>query len=294
MASPGVLKAQRMSKKPKGWFNEIVIRPTLPVDGYESYEKMCGIVADIYYSAKEQKLLHQLRTNPAESIYITLYTLFKVGIAKCPAYWVNKDLLEALMQSVLTVEIDSLNWTMKTGMFMLPKGVIISPENKSVEAIFWHYDSEANTIYWATTDESSSFCRRLKLDGEKFSYTDSEDIDPKVVKGFNEYLHSIFLRLILIMECRPELVDKESEVVRVNKGFGKAQAQDFYQPLWLGFGYRLKREGTQSSEGSSGTHGTKSVHWRRGFLRNQPYGEGRQQRKLVWIEPVLVMGGKEL
>ncbi|MDZ8139061.1 MAG: hypothetical protein RM049_27905 [Nostoc sp. DedQUE04] len=282
-----------MSKKPKGWFNEIVIRPVVHVDGYESYEKMCGIVADIYYSAEEQKLLHQLRTNPTESIYITLYTLFKVGIAKCPAYWVNKDLLEALMQSVLTVEIDNLNWTMKTGMFMLPKGVILSPENKSVEAIFWHYDSEANTIYWAATDESSSFCRRFKLDGEKFSYTDTEDIDPKVVKGFNEYLHSIFLRLILIMECRPELVDTTSELVRVNKGFGKAQAQDFYQPLWLGLGYRLKREGTQSSEGSSATHGSKSVHWRRGFLRNQPYGEGRQQRKLVWIEPVLVMGGKE-
>ncbi|MHC5861794.1 hypothetical protein [Nostoc sp.] len=282
-----------MSKKPKGWYKEIVIRPTLPVDGYESYEKMCGIVADIYYSAEEQKLLHQLRTNPAESIYITLYTLFKVGQAKCPTYWVNKDLLEALLQSVLTVEVDSLNWAMKTGMFMLPKGVILSPENKSVEAIFWHYDSEANTLYWAATDESSSFCRRFKLDGEKFSYTDTEDIDPKVVKGFNEYLHSIFLRLILIMECRPELVDTTSELVRVNKGFGKAQAQDFYQPLWLGLGYKFKREGTQSSEGSSDTHGTKSVHWRRGLLSNQPYGEGRQQRKLVWIEPVLVMGGKE-
>ncbi|MFN6567239.1 hypothetical protein [Dendronalium sp. ChiSLP03b] len=120
-----------------------------------------------------------------------------------------------------------------------------------------------------------------------------QDFNPQVVKDFNQYLQAIFLRLILIMECRPELVDTTSELVRVNKGFGKAQAQDFYQPLWLGLGYRLKREGTQSSEGSSGIHGTKSVHWRRGFLRNQPYGEGRQQRKLVWIEPVLVMGGKE-
>ncbi|RCJ20230.1 hypothetical protein A6S26_05775 [Nostoc sp. ATCC 43529] len=282
-----------MTKKPKGWYKEIVIRPVVHVDGYESYEKMCSFVADIYYSTEEQKLLRQLRTNPGESIYITLYTFFKVGQAKCPAYWVNKDLLEALLQSVLTVEIESLNWAMKTGMFMLPKGVILSPENRSVDAIFWNYDSEADILYWAATDGSSSFCRRFKLNGQKVTYTDSQDIDPKVVKGFNEYLQSIFLRLILIMECRPELVDTTSEVIRVNKGFGKAQVQDFYQPLWLGLGYRLKREGTQSSEGSSGTHGTKSVHWRRGFLRNQPYGEGRQQRKLVWIEPVLVMGGKE-
>lgn len=282
-----------MSKKPRGWFNEIVIRPVIHVDGYESYEKMCGYVADFYYSSEEQKLLRQLRTNPAESMNITLYTLFKVGQAKCPAYWVNKDLLEALLQSVLTVEVDSLNWAMKTGMFMLPKGVILSPENKSIDAIFWYFDSEAGILYWTATDGSNFFCRRFKLDAQKLTYTDSQDIDPKVVKGFNEYLHSILLRLILIMECRPELVDTTSELVRVNRGFGKAQAQDFYQPLWLGLGYRLKREGTQSIEGSGGTHGTKSVHWRRGFLRNQPYGEGRQQRKLVWIEPVLVMGGKE-
>lgn len=281
------------SKKPKGWYKEIVIRPVVHVDGYESYEKMCGIVADIYYSAEEQKLQRGLITNPAESMYITVYTLFKVGQAKCPAYWVNKDLLEALLQSVLTVEIDSLNWAMKTGMFMLPKGVILSPENKSVNAIFWHYDSEADILYWTATDGSSFFCRRFKLNAQKLTYTDSEDIDPKVVAGFNEYLHSIFLRLILIMECRPELVDTTSEIVRINKGFGKAQAQDFYQPLWLGQRYILKREESQSHEGSSGSHGTKSIHWRRGFLRNQPYGEGRQQRKLVWIEPVLVMGGKE-
>ncbi|RCJ32101.1 hypothetical protein A6769_29210 [Nostoc punctiforme NIES-2108] len=282
-----------MSKKPKGWFNEIVIRPVVHVDGYESYEKMCGIVAEFYYSSEEQRLVRQLRTNPAESMNITLYTLFKVGQAKCPAYWVNKDLLEALLQSVLTVEVNSLNWAMKTGMFMLPKGVILSPENKSIDAIFWYFDSEAGILYWTATDGSNFFCRRFKLDAQKLTYTDSQDIDPKVVKGFNEYLHSILLRLILIMECRPELVDTTSEKIKINKGFGKEQAQDYYQPLWLGLGYKFKREGKQSSEGSSGTHGTKSVHWRRGFLRNQPYGEGRQQRKLVWIEPVLVMGGKE-
>ncbi|BAB77472.1 hypothetical protein ACN23B_30630 (plasmid) [Anabaena sp. FACHB-709] len=282
-----------MSKKPKGWYKDIVIRPVVHVDGYESYEKICSFVADIYYSVEEQKLLYQIRINPTESRYITLYTLLKVGQAKCPAYWVNKDLLEALLQSVLTVEIDSINWAMRTGIFMLPKGVIFSPENNSVDAIFWNYDSEADILYWTATDGSSAFCRRFKLDAQKLYYTDSQDIDPKVVKGFNEYLHSIILRLILIMECRPEFIDTTSEKVMVNKGFGKAQAQDFYQPLWLGRGYKLKREGTQITEVNSRTHDTKSVNWRRGLLSNQPDAESPQQRKLVWIEPVLVMGGKE-
>jgi hypothetical protein len=284
-----------MTKKPKGWFNEIVIRPVVHVDGYESYEKICSTVADAYFLSNEQLLQKQLRINPKESMYITLYTLFQVGQAKCPAYWVNNDLLSALMQSNLDIEVENLQWAMKTGLFMLPTGVVISPEKRSINAIFWHFDINSNLLYWTAMDGVSFFCRRFKIGDDviKATYIDAKDFNPQAVTEFNEYLQAIFLRLILIMECRSELVDTTSELVRVNKGFGKAQAQDFYQPLWLGFGYRLKREGTQSSEGSSGSHGTKSVHWRRGFLRNQPYGEGRQQKKLVWIEPVLVMGGKE-
>jgi hypothetical protein len=286
-----------MPKKPKGWYKEIVLRPVVHVEGYESYEKICAHAADGYYCADEQTLLRGLVTKPKESMYISLYTLFKVGQAKCPAYWVGKDLLEALMQSVLTVEVDSLNWAMKTGLFMLPKDVILSPEQHSVDAIYWHYDTESDVLYWTATDGSSFFCRKIKVKTELIKLTyidvDAQDLDPNVVAGFNEYLQAIFLRLLLIMECRPELVETESQrqKVTVNKGFGKNQAQEFYQPLWVGQGYRLKRE-TQTSVGSDVKHGTKSLHWRRGFLRNQPYGEGRQQRKIVWIEPVLVMGGE--
>ncbi len=285
-----------MAKKPKGWYKEIVIRPVIHVEGYESYEKICSYIADMYFAAEEEFLLKRLFANPKDSRYISMYVLFKVGQAKCPAYWVGKDILEALQQSILNVEIDSLNWAMKTGILMLPKNVILSPEKRSVDAIFWHYDAEKDFLYWAATDGDSMFCRRFRL-GEnlrKFTYTDAEDIDPSAVTGFNEYLQATFLRLLLIMECRPELVDAESErqKVTVNQGFGKAQAQDFYQPLWIGQNYRLKREENEDSTGSDARTGTKNVHWRRGFIRNQPYGEGRQQRKLIWIEPILVMGGK--
>ena len=282
-----------MTKKPKGWYKEIVLRPVVHVDGYASYEKVCGYVAEAYYSSEEEKLQRNLITKPEESMYITLYTLFKVGQAKCPAYWVAKDLLSALIQSNLDVDIDNLQWAMKTGFFMLPRGTILSPEKRSINAIFWHYDTEKDILFWACTDNVSFFCRKFKLNAQKLTYTDSEDVDPKVVSGFNEYLQSIFLRLILIMQCRPELLDiqENQQKVTVKKGFGKAQIQDLYQPLWIGQGYRLKREGHESSGVLNKQGGTKRPHWRRGFIRNQPYGEGRQKRKMVWIEPVLVMGG---
>ena len=284
-----------MNKKPKGWYKELVLRPVMHIEGYESYEKICGHVAEFYFAVDEQYLKGQLRTNVTESRNITLYTLFKVGEAKCPAYWVNKDLLEALMQSNLDVEAESLNWAMKTGIFMLPKGAVMSPENHNIDAIYWYYDTANKLLYWTATDGVSFFCRRVKVDGNLANkYADVDDLDPAVVTQFNDYLQAIFLRLILIMECRTDLVDVEtqSQKVTVNKGFSKDKAVDFYQPLMLGRTYHAKKEDGQSSS-SSGTHGSsKSVHWRRGFFRNQPYGEGRQQRKIVWIEPVLVMGGE--
>ena len=284
-----------MTKKPKGRYKQIVLRPVVHVDGYASYEKICNYVAKNYFSVDEKRLKTGLRDNPRESKFVTYYTLLKVGQAKCPSYWVAHDLLEALLQSSLNVEPENLNWAMKTGIFMLPKGVILSPENKSIDAIYWHYDAEENILFWACNDSVSMFCRKLPLTNYEVFYTDSEEINPKLIKGFNEYLQSIFLRLILIMQCRPELIDtqEKQQKITVNKGFGKAQAQDLYQPLWIGQGYRLKQEGTVNGDGTDNKQGgTKRPHWRKGFIRNQPYGEGRQKRKLVWIEPVLVMGGE--
>lgn len=278
-----------MNKKPLGWYKVITNRPVIHVDGYLSYEKVCSHVADVYFSTRENELCQKLATNSKDSIYISLYTLYKLGEAKCPAYWVGKDLLTALMQSDLTIEADSLHWAMKTGMFMLPKAIVLSPEKRSIHAIFWHYDPSSDYLYWTASDGSSLFCRRFKVSDNlrKLTYADVEDYNPQVVAEFNEYLQSIFLRLILIMECRPELIDTESQVIRVNLGFAKDKAKDLYEPLWIGRNYRVQREEAQD-KGS--THASPRVHWRRGYLRNQPYGEGRQQRRLVWIEPVLVMG----
>jgi hypothetical protein len=53
----------KINKKPKGWYQQIVIRPTLSVDGYENYEKICGYVADIYFSVDEPRLKEVIRKN---------------------------------------------------------------------------------------------------------------------------------------------------------------------------------------------------------------------------------------
>ena len=53
---------------------------------------------------------------------------------------------------------------------------------------------------------------------------------------------------------------------------------------------RLHRQGKQSTAAAAGPAKT---HWRRGHWRNQPHGEGRSLRKLIWIMPVLVNADAE-
>lgn len=42
------------------------------------------------------------------------------------------------------------------------------------------------------------------------------------------------------------------------------------------------------SAAESGTGNSVAPHWRRGFWRNQPYGQGLKEHKLIWIKPTIV------
>ncbi|GAL91647.1 MULTISPECIES: hypothetical protein [Microcystis] len=58
-------------------------------------------------------------------------------------------------------------------------------------------------------------------------------------------------------------------------------------PHIIGRDYRIRSE----SDPDVRTDRQYRTHWRRGFYRWQPYGpRERPDRKLIWIEPVLVNG----
>ncbi|GAL91555.1 MULTISPECIES: hypothetical protein [Microcystis] len=58
-------------------------------------------------------------------------------------------------------------------------------------------------------------------------------------------------------------------------------------PHIIGRDYRIRSQ----SDPDVPTDRQYRTHWRRGFYRWQPYGSReRPDRKLIWIEPVLVNG----
>jgi hypothetical protein len=70
------------------------------------------------------------------------------------------------------------------------------------------------------------------------------------------------------------------------KGFGSKTDSLPWEPTWLG----LKGDRGECVTGTEATRTGRSprVHFRRGHLRRQRYGEGRALSKLVWIKPILV------
>jgi hypothetical protein len=91
------------------------------------------------------------------------------------------------------------------------------------------------------------------------------------------------LKFALIVESRPTLLGRVEMIRKPGKG-----KSALWSPNIVGKGYGMERK-AKSETGVEGT-GRSGVrtHWRRGHLRNQAFGTGWIERKVIWIEPVLV------
>ncbi|NEO02214.1 MAG: hypothetical protein F6K50_44695, partial [Moorea sp. SIO3I7] len=107
--------------------------------------------------------------------------------------------------------------------------------------------------------------------------------DEKKTKSFHQKdqensrkVRNLVMQILIAQRFYPELFVQPKYTP--GQGFiGKPKEQS---PIIIGAGYKLQKKSDAS--------GSKTAHFRRGHYRNQPYGEGRSQRKLIWIEPVWV------
>lgn len=75
----------------------------------------------------------------------------------------------------------------------------------------------------------------------------------------------------------PERLNKQRERV------GKPPVRSYH---YVHVGRVMDRDGNSHDYNASGRH--MPIHMRAGHVRNQAFGEGRSERKLIWIPPVLV------
>jgi len=88
-------------------------------------------------------------------------------------------------------------------------------------------------------------------------------------------------KISLALAARPSLVT-EGVCLRRAKTSRKKSKGELWSPNILGKSYKTSSD----SDGKSGA--SKSLHWRRGHIRHQPFGIGRQDRKIIWVEPTII------
>lgn len=159
--------------------------------------------------------------------------------------------------------------------------VIVMPKAK---VSFWWYACVERRL------ESfvSAYWREDRVDEiiQSYTYTDYTGADALKVKADKErcdLLSSLMLKLLVVLNTRPNLVEPATRLRAASSHKGKTRTE-LWSPNTIGRHYQVLRDRTVST----GTHASPRLHWRRGHLRSQPHGHGRLLRKLIWLEPTLI------
>lgn len=239
----------------------------------------------------------------------SLTVVQKLGEFQVPTYWVGQDLLVALCRTELpNIHGSELNWPMPAMLFMLPKNVLLNPNQASVDYLGVALGPEQTLICWTQVDEESGACNYaitevvhkknlseiksgLIQDDIEFVAPHANDLEAEI--SFNANLMALAINLMLVMSAYPHLIELGQAINP--RGFGSsasAQADAPWTPNWIGKQYRLRREDTsrkpESNQLNSEDRGTKRPHWRIGHHRVQRYGHGLEQFRWIWIEPTYV------
>jgi hypothetical protein len=106
-------------------------------------------------------------------------------------------------------------------------------------------------------------------------------------KEFNKWLMLLGIKLILLMNSRPELVSNGTLLRSIKPKRPGEPKVEYWSPNVIGRHYRSAEE-PDKGNGTGESGGRKRMHWRRGHFTQQPYGPNHSLRKTLWREPVLV------
>lgn len=290
--------------------------------GYEDYSAVAEKVGIQSYNFRLRPDMLDENIDFAGTMAAVLST--HLSRLKCPVYWIAAELLEAISKTDLPPHVVEMQRPVKEGIFMIPKGALITPDGEHVDhicfqhclvgdpvislasgsLIFYLGPTQYNKLNTFTTVASgiayaSTTGLKQQSDGGLLwgEWNPSENIGrfghkanpQEIEQSFLRQMDSIVIQILLYMQTRPNAVEMGAMV-----GFGggksamqsKKQAAVLLNPTWIGKDYRSPRTRTTPTR----THASPAMHWRRGHWRQQPVGEGRTERKWVWIQPLLVNG----
>lgn len=113
---------------------------------------------------------------------------------------------------------------------------------------------------------------------------------------FNLKVQAFVVKLMLALTAQPNFITVGSQSRKAKLKHGRVR-DEIWNPNLIGWEYQAKRVSVVEG-GANGTHATPRMHWRRGHMRNQPYGPKpwteTTSKRLLWIEPVLIGATEEV
>lgn len=109
-------------------------------------------------------------------------------------------------------------------------------------------------------------------------------------KEFNSKVQAFAVKLMLALTAQPNFITNGTLARPEKRKRGRIAKTELWNPNLIGWDYKAKRPAVTVT--GEGTHASPRMHWRRGHMRNQPYGpkpwHETTPKRLTWIEPVLI------
>lgn len=225
-----------------------------------------------------------------------------------PTYFVSNELFDACINTNIdfdTFDISEMRLPFESFNFVLPKGCL-TVKQYTVEAITVtraNYDvicnsvEKFNTIPVITTlTPTTHFSIQVHTTNTRcapFVIIAEDEITRKYLHLLNQEpsdsdkeldiildkAKRIVFNLLFAMAARPEYIERGQKL-----GVHKKSKSELWSPNLIGRKYQIK----YANDVEKGTHSSPRLHWRRGHFRQQAYGQGHTEHKIIWLEPVLV------
>lgn len=252
---------------------------------------------------------------------------------KTPLLFIAPELLEAIQRTDFA---DDISWVdMKLpyehGVFVLPKGALVHPEDGEVCMIIWSRNFKgsypmpfagvpeiqimndamvisglcADNAIWYDSTVGADVRQTIRLrnlfyrkEGERYpSRQKNSPLDSDLEEKDEDFLEKmgvVAFGTLLALNARPELLET-GKLLRKVSGKGDKPPREFWSPNVIGLKYKAKRAVAKivdlqfvTPSREKGSHASPRMHWRRGHFRSQPVGQGRRERKVIWLEPMLI------
>lgn len=242
---------------------------------------------------------------------------FDIGFENTPGYYFDGAYIESLDDTILTIRLTSSridrDYKTETNWFKYP------------DVLFWitlEFENTEETLVSAVDRFIGKFQedfkkwedtpKTIEIDGETIQTNPLDNNSParqkrlkRIVTNaekFKEIARLIFNAICYLNYEKKEIISEYTnsppkslidKLKRTKKSRDKAKIElelnrSGYTKINI-CGQTLNTE-TKDDLGSSGKE--LSTHWRRGHWRNQPVGQDKIERKLIWIQPTLVRKDK--